>query len=76
MTLNGRWYIGHKRNGDLVALQTVHGDLESHFHGAYFALTGPFRTKRAALWAEKYGRNNPHFQCVADAERISKESSK
>ena len=33
---------------------------------------GPFRTKRAAKWAEEYGQSNPHFQHVNDAERLSK----
>jgi len=42
-------------------------------HGKEFsAAIGPFVTKRAALWAEKYGFNNPHFQTVNDAERLSK----
>lgn len=40
-------------------------------HG-YAAVIGPFRTRRAALWAEKYGRGNPHFQHVKDAERLCK----
>jgi len=38
----------------------------------YHAVIGPFVTKRAAIWAEKHGYNNPHFQHVRDAERISK----
>ena len=42
-----------------------HGEL-------YSAVVGPFRTKRAALWAEKYGYRNPHFQHVSDAEKLSR----
>ena len=38
----------------------------------YTCVVGPFKTKRAALWAEKHGYNNPHFQHVNDAERLSK----
>lgn len=42
-------------------------------HGTeYAAVVGPFRTKRAAKWAEKYGYLNPHFQTVDDAERLSR----
>ena len=41
----------------------------------YTAIIGPFNTKRGALWAEKYGQGNPHFQCVMDAERMSKEET-
>jgi len=40
----------------------------------YAAVIGPFKTKRAALWTEKYGHNNPHFQHVQDAERLSREA--
>lgn len=47
-------------------------DEVGHNTGA-LAMIGPFRTRRAALWAEKYGRSNPHFQHVNDAERLSKE---
>jgi hypothetical protein len=40
-------------------------------HGKlYIYVIGPFRTKRACTWAEKYGANNPHFQNVNDAERL------
>lgn len=42
-------------------------------HGAkYLAVIGPFRTRRAAdFMASPGGRNNPHCQSVADAERIA-----
>lgn len=40
--------------------------------GKYFATIGPFKTKRAALWAERYGYDNPHFTHVSDAERLAK----
>jgi hypothetical protein len=46
------------------------GPLESNCPFKY--AIGPFVTKRAALWAEKYGLNNPHFQHVRDAERLSR----
>jgi len=38
----------------------------------YLYVVGPFKTKRAAKWAEKYAYDNPHFNTVEDAERISK----
>ena len=47
-------------------------DIPTPFCYPYQAVIGPFRTKRAALWSEKYGFNNPHFQTVNDAERLSK----
>jgi len=75
-----KWYVGIVR-GDYH-----HKEIRCHyeaFHDSkkpdhkatgwkYAAVIGPFETMRAALWAEKYGRNNPHFQHVRDAERISK----
>ena len=42
-------------------------------HGKRFAaVIGPFRTKAGAEAMAKYGRNNPHLQTVADAERMAK----
>ena len=38
----------------------------------YIAFIGPFRTRRAQFWAMKYGKSNPHFRTVDDAERLSK----
>jgi hypothetical protein len=43
--------------------------------GRYTGVIGPFCTVRAAQFmAEQW--NNPHCQCVADAERISKHLSR
>lgn len=36
------------------------------------AVIGPFKTKRAALWCEKYGFNNPHAQDVSSIEKLAK----
>jgi hypothetical protein len=36
------------------------------------AVIGPFKTKRAALWVQRYGKGNPHFQHVNDAEKYAK----
>jgi hypothetical protein len=42
-------------------------------HGEkYLACIGPFRTRKAANFMSTHGRNNPHLQTVADAERIVK----
>jgi len=38
----------------------------------YSSVIGPFRTKRGAQFMATYGANNPHVQCVRDAERIAK----
>lgn len=39
----------------------------------YNAVIGPFRTRKAQIWALKYGKNNPHFTCVEDAEIFAKQ---
>ena len=44
---------------------------KSHGH-LYAAVVGPFRTKKGAQFMLNYGDNNPHCQCVADAERLAK----
>jgi hypothetical protein len=65
-----RWYIGHNNGhiafqSDFEPTPTSHGEL-------YCAVIGPFKTKRAAMWAEKYGYMNPHFRHVDDAEWLSR----
>ena len=78
MANKSRWYVGLMANGKRRAFQSTvvptdssvdkYGELHSKWYGA---VIGPFQTKRAALWAESQG-SNPHFQTVADAERISR----
>jgi hypothetical protein len=72
-----RWYIGERydfctgthRSEAFTATETPRqGDYP------YLYVIGPFKTKRAAKWAEKYGHLNPHFQHVNDAERIAAQS--
>ena len=42
-------------------------------HPQFNAVIGPFRTKKAAEFTVECGGNNPHIQCVNDAERLVKE---
>ena len=44
-------------------------------HPQYAGVIGPFRTKRGAEFMRKCGRNNPHCQTVADAERLAKDKT-
>lgn len=42
-------------------------------HGRlYYAVIGPFRTKRGAEFMRDHGAGNPHCRCVDDAERLAK----
>ena len=43
-------------------------------HGDQFAaVTGPFVTKRGAMFDVQFGYNNPHVQHVSDAERLGRQ---
>jgi len=72
MKNNKKWYVGEKAYSKNVAFQSETTPTERSHGILYNAVIGPFVTKRGAMWAEKYGRGNPHFTCVADAERIAK----
>jgi hypothetical protein len=52
------------RNADTPTTAS-HGD-------RYFAVIGPFTTRRGADFMANAGVGNPHCQCVADAERLAK----
>ena len=68
-----RWYVGHTGTG-LEAFSSPVTPTAT-LTPQYGAVVGPFRTKRAALWAEKHGYLNPHFQHVNDAERLSRKEN-
>ena len=66
-------YIGmRKTSGKFEAFSAQHTPTEQLYRTIYSYVVGPFRTKRAQLWAVQYGKNNPHFQHVNDAERLCK----
>jgi hypothetical protein len=67
------YYTGLNRKTlklDLVKCNETPSELQ--YWQSYAAFIDPYKTKRAALWACKYGLNNPHFQHVRDAERMAK----
>lgn len=37
----------------------------------YLYCIGPFKTRRGAEWAKKYGKHNPHFTGVDAAEKFA-----
>ena len=42
-------------------------------HGYRFhTVTGPFRTKKGAMFAAECGHNNPHCRTVGEAEKLAK----
>lgn len=71
--LDSAWYVG-KRGLQFEAFKWWRQRPPTEeTHPQFGAVIGPFRTRRGAVWAEKYGLNNPHFQHVNDAERLAKQ---
>lgn len=71
-------YIAIDSDGNFIGFLSVGTPTRDDFgsQGArYVAFIGPFRTRRAQMWALRYGKNNPHFRHVNDAERLSKETN-
>ncbi len=66
-----RWYIGHTLGG-YEAFKSAATPTEEEYGDMFKSVIGPFRTFRAVQWVLKHGSGNPHFQCVADAEKLSK----
>lgn len=69
--MTSRWYVGHSRNQRTVFPYNHIPTPTSH--PQFTAVVGPFRTKRGCLWAAQQGWNNPHYQHVNDAEKLSKQ---
>ena len=70
------FYLGKLPQGDWVLFsfpctptQETHGHL-------YTCAQGPFRTRLAARWFNRYGWGNPHVHTVADAERLAWEAAR
>lgn len=70
-----RFYVGHSRKGADEVFKCEGAPTEYRYGHLYFAVTGPFRTKRGASFMARYGRGNPHCQTVSDAERIAKHAA-
>ena len=70
------YYLGKRPQGDWVLFCSVHTPTqETHGH-LYTCAQGPFRTRLAAHWFNRYGRGNPHVCTVADAERLAHEAAR
>jgi hypothetical protein len=70
-----RWYVGCRYDFCLADYEYKAFDSETKpsekTHGQYLYCVGPFRSKRGAHWAEKFGKRNPHFTGVDAAERFA-----
>jgi hypothetical protein len=70
------YYLGKRPQGDWVLIATpVAPTKETHGH-LYTCAGGPFRTRLAARWFNRYGWGNPHVHTVVDAERLAREAAR
>lgn len=70
-----RFWIGHKRNvsgNNMEVFKAINPTSESH-GSVYFGVTGPFKTKRAAVFMATKGWMNPHCLSVAQAKKLARE---
>ncbi|MBM3126252.1 MAG: hypothetical protein FJZ87_14475 [Chloroflexi bacterium] len=67
------FYLGKRPQGDWLVFQSkVRPRRETHGH-FFVSAIGPFKSKIAASWYHRYGRNNPQVKTPVDAERFSRE---
>lgn len=70
--MRAKWYVGFRGIRSLGKSRDAFsytGTPTAASHPMYFAVMGPFRTKRGALYQEAHGsHNNPHLQTVAETE--------
>jgi hypothetical protein len=70
------YYLGKRPQGDWVLFASARTPTqETHGH-LYTRAQGPFRTRLAARWFNRYGWGNPHVRIVADAEHIAREAAR
>ena len=70
-----KYYVGRK-----IGSNYLYGDVftsvktptsETHGH-LYHGVTGPFRTKKGAMFMAECGYDNPHCRSVGEAEKLAK----
>lgn len=70
------YYLGKRPQGDWVLFSSPRMPTrETHGH-LYTCAQGPFRTRLAARWFNRYGWGNPHVHTVAAAERLAREAAR
>ena len=68
-------YVGILKNGMRSVFRDPVEPIQATHGWIYTAVIGPFRTLRGARFMADHGRNNPHVQCVEDAERLAPRDS-
>ena len=70
------YYLGKRPQGDWVLFAFARTPTQETHGYLYTCAQGPFRTRLAARWFNRYGRGNPHVCTVADAERLAHEAAR
>jgi hypothetical protein len=70
------YYLGKRPQGDWVLFASPVTPTKEAHGRIYSCTQGPFRTRLAARWFNRYGRGNPHIHTVADAERLAREAAR
>ena len=70
------YYLGKRPQGDWVLFCSMHTPTQDTHGHLYTCAQGPFRTRLAARWFNRYGRGNSHVCTVADAERLAHEAAR
>jgi len=66
------YYLGRRPQGDWVTFQSK-ARPNRETHGMRFtSAIGPFKSRVAASWYHRYGRNDPRIRTPADAERLAR----
>lgn len=69
------YFLGKRPQGDWVLFSSpCTPTRETHGH-QYACAQGPFRSRLAARWFNRYGWGNPHVHTVADAERLARKAA-
>ena len=66
-----KYYVGVSKGKMEVFCSETVPTFKSHGM-SYFAVIGPFRTKRGAQYMAQYGYGNPNCQTVTEAEHLGK----
>jgi hypothetical protein len=69
-------YLGRRPQGDWVLFASPVTPTKETYGHLYTCAQGPFRTRLAARWFNRYGRGNPLVHTVADAERLAREAAR
>jgi hypothetical protein len=70
------YYLGKRLQGDWILFASpVPPTKETHGH-LYTSAQGPFKTRLAARWFNRYGRGNPYVHTAANAERLAREAAR